>query len=104
MAFDLSSIPIDVLSAFCRKWDIVRLEVFGSALRDDFGPQSDLDLLVTFDPSARRSLFDLAEAEQELGSLLGRKVDLVTRAGIERSRNWIRRREILDSARLLYAA
>lgn len=104
MAFDLSSIPSDVLSAFCRKWDIVRLEVFGSALREDFGPQSDLDFLVSFDPGARRSLFDLAQAEQELGSLLGRKVDLVTRAGIERSRNWIRRREILDTARLLYAA
>lgn len=104
MAFDLSSIPSDVLSAFCRKWDIVHLEVFNSALQKDFEPQSDLDFLVSFDPGARRSLFDLAQAEQELGSLLGRKVDLVTRAGIERSRNWIRRREILDTARLLYAA
>jgi len=104
MAFELNSIPSDLLSAFCRKWDVVRLEVFGSALRDDFGPESDLDFLVTFDPIARRSLFDLAEAEQELASLLGRRVDLVTRAGIERSRNWIRRREILETARLLYAA
>lgn len=104
MAFNLNDIPSDLLSAFCRKWNVVRLEVFGSALREDFGPESDLDFLVTFDPAARRSIFDLAQAEQELASLLGRKVDLVTRAGIERSRNWIRRREILDTARLLYAA
>jgi len=104
VAFNLNDIPSDLLSAFCRKWNVVRLEVFGSALREDFGPESDLDFLVTFDPAARRSIFDLAQAEQELASLLGRKVDLVTRAGIERSRNWIRRREILDTARLLYAA
>ncbi|MCI0631903.1 MAG: nucleotidyltransferase domain-containing protein, partial [Phycisphaerales bacterium] len=89
---------------FCRKWDIVRLEVFGSALRDDFGPKSDLDFLITFAPESRHGLLDLIAAEEELEEMLGRPVDLMTRAGIESSRNWIRRREILESARLLYAA
>jgi len=104
MTFNLDDLPGDTLADFCRRWDIVRLEIFGSALRDDFGPQSDLDFLVTFEPSARRNLFDLVAAEEELLMLFGRKVDLVTRPGIERSRNWIRKKEILSTARLLYAA
>jgi hypothetical protein len=101
---NLANLPISRLAAFCRKWGIVRLEVFGSALRDDFSSSSDLDFLVTFAPNAHRSLLDLPEAEEELRGIVERPVDPVTRAGIERSRNWIRRREILDSARLLYAA
>lgn len=101
---DASTLPKERLAEFCRKWDIVRLEVFGSALRDDFGPKSDLDFLITFAPESRHGLLDLIAAEEELEEMLGRPVDLMTRAGIESSRNWIRRREILESARLLYAA
>jgi uncharacterized protein with HEPN domain/predicted nucleotidyltransferase len=71
-------------------------------LRDDFGPDSDVDVLVTFEPEARWSLFDLAGAEQELSDLLGRDVDLVSKRGVERSPNWIRRRAILASARPYY--
>jgi uncharacterized protein len=104
MNLTVVNLPKDRLAEFCRRWDIVRLEVFGSALRDDFGPESDIDFLVTFAPEARRSLFDLIGAEEELSQMLGRKVDLVSRPGVERSRNWIRRREILGTARLLYAA
>lgn len=104
MKLNLDDLPIDRLAEFCRRWDIVRLEVFGSALRDDFGPESDLDFLFTFAPESRHGLLDLMAAEEELEKMLGRPVDLVSRPGIERSRNWIRRREILDSARLLYAA
>ncbi len=104
MKLNLADIPHDRLAEFCRRWDIVRLEVFGSALRDDFRPESDIDFLITFAPEARHGLLDLMAAEEELEQILGRSVDLVTRPGIERSRNWIRRREILESARLLYAA
>ena len=77
---------------------MTELALFGSVLRDDFGPDSDVDLLVAFAPGARPSLFDLVEMEAELAELVGRGVDLVTRRSVEESDNWIRRRAILDSA------
>ena len=86
------------LAAFCRRWRVTDLALFGSVLRDDFGPASDVDLLVAFAPGARPSLFDLVEMEAELAGLMGRGVDLVTRRSVEESDNWIRRREILGSA------
>ena len=72
-------------------------------LRDDFQPESDIDVLVSFAPDARRTLFDLVRIEDELAHILGRKVDLVLKSGIERSENWIRRRAILESAQVVYA-
>jgi predicted nucleotidyltransferase len=92
------------LEAFCKRWQVKELALFGSALRDDFGPESDIDLLVTFEPDARPSLFDMAGMARELESIFEREVDLVSRRGIERSENWIRRREILSTARTIYAA
>ena len=92
------------LAEFCRRWNVRELALFGSALRDDFGPASDVDLLVTFSPDAEWTLFDHFRMEQELADLLGRDVDLLTRRGIEESLNWIRRREILRTARTIYAA
>ena len=86
------------LAAFCRRWGVTELALFGSVLRDDFGPDSDVDLLVAFAPGARPSLFDLVEMEAELAELVGRGVDLVTRRSVVESDNWIRRRAILDSA------
>lgn len=94
--------PTDDLAAFCQRWRIARLEIFGSALRDDFRPDSDVDLLVTFAPEARWSLLDLDEMEEDLAGLIGRKVDLVSRRGLERSQNWLRRRAILGSAEPVY--
>jgi uncharacterized protein len=96
--------PLDEMVAFCRRWKIVELSLFGSALREDFRPDSDVDLLVRFAPDANWSLFDHAQMELELVSLLGREVDLLTRSAVERSANWIRREEILGTARPLYAA
>lgn len=78
--------------------------MFGSALRDDFGPESDIDLLVTFAHGADWSLLDLVRMERELAELAGRKVDLVDRRSIVRSQNWLRREEILGTAVSLYAA
>jgi uncharacterized protein len=86
------------LAAFCRRWEVAELALFGSVLRDDFRPDSDVDVLVAFAPGARRGLFDLVEMEDELTRLFGRRVDLVTRRGVEDSDSWLRRRAILDSA------
>jgi len=91
-------IPRDRLEDFCRRWKIAELRVFGSALRDDFRPDSDLDLLVSFAPDADWSLLDHVAMEEELSGVLQRKVDLVSRRAVERSSNWIRRKAILDSA------
>jgi predicted nucleotidyltransferase len=92
------------LESFCRSWDIVRLEVFGSALTERFDDQSDVDVLVTFAPERAISLFTLVTVESELSALFERKVDLVQRESIEESPNWIRRKAILDTARVIYAA
>lgn len=99
LSFDKES-----LATFCRCWKIRRLEVFGSLLREDFGPDSDVDLLVIFQPEAEWSLFDHQQMTRELAAILGRKVDLVSRRAVERSHNWIRRRAILDSSRPFYDA
>ena len=92
------------IGAFCARWGVTELALFGSAVRDDFGPESDVDLLVSFDPGARRTLFDIVRMEDELRGMFGRDVDLVTRAAVEGSRNHIRRKAILESAQFLYAA
>jgi predicted nucleotidyltransferase len=94
----------DRLEEFCRRWKIAELSLFGSALRDDFRADSDIDLLARFAPDAEWSLLDHARMERELAGMLGREVDLVSRTAVEASPNWIRRREILNTARALYAA
>ncbi len=92
------------LAAFCRKWRVAEMEVFGSALRDDFGEESDVDFLVTFEAGAKLRLWDLVAMRDEFKGLLGREVDLIERVVIERSRNYIRREGILSSAQVIYAA
>ncbi len=89
---------------FCQKWQIAELALFGSILRDDFRTHSDIDLLVSYQPSAKRGLFEKMTMQEELESLLNRKVDLVSKQAIIQSRNWLRRRNILDSAEVLYVA
>jgi len=90
------------IEAFCRKWKIRELSLFGSVLREDFGPESDVDFLVVFAPEANWSLLDVIGAEQELSALLGRPVDLVEKQVVKNSANWIRRRHILNTARTVY--
>ena len=97
-------IPREKIAEFCRKHRVRKLSLFGSALREDFRPDSDVDLLVSFAEDARYSLFDLAALEEELSSILGRKVDLVEREAIEQSENYIRRRHILQSEEPVYVA
>lgn len=97
-------LPKEELAAFCQRWKVRELALFGSVLREDFGPDSDVDLLVSFEPSADWSLLDHVKMEKELEVMLGREVDLVSRRAVERSENWIRRKEILDTAETVYAA
>src|SRR3972149_7010060 len=91
------------LTAFCRRWKIAELALFGSVLRDDFGADSDVDVLVRFMSEAKHGLFDLVRMQEELKDSLGREVDLVERSAIEKSRNYIRRKAILSSAETIYA-
>ncbi len=92
------------IAAFCQRWQIVEMSLFGSVLRDDFGPESDVDFLVTFAPGACHDFADLDEMEAELAALVGRRVDLVERHLVEQSRNYIRRQAILESAESIYVA
>ncbi|MDP3722883.1 MAG: nucleotidyltransferase domain-containing protein [Candidatus Omnitrophota bacterium] len=92
------------LAELCQRWKVRELDFFGSVLREDFGPSSDVDVLVSFAPEANWGLLDHLQMEAELSALLGRKVELVSRRAIERSPNWIRRRAILDSAKPYYVA
>lgn len=89
------------ISDFCRRWQITELALFGSVLRDDFGPGSDVDVLVSFAPEATWSLFDLVDMQAELERAFGRQVDLVEQRGL---RNPFRRSEILRSRQVVYAA
>lgn len=92
------------ISEFCKKWQVKELALFGSVLRDDFKPDSDVDVLVDFEQDSGRTLFDLVDMIDELKNIFGRDVDLLTRKAVERSRNYIRRNEILSSAEVVYVS
>jgi predicted nucleotidyltransferase len=94
----------DQIAAFCRKWRIAEMSLFGSVLRDDFGPDSDVDFLVTFEPGADHDWEAWPVMVDELAGIVGRPVDFVEQRLVEQSRNYIRRREILTTARRIYAA
>ena len=91
------------IAAFCQRWNVSELALFGSVLRADFRSDSDVDVLVTFKPDAKVRFADLMQMEQELGAIFGRKVDLGTRKSVEQDPNYLRRREILNSAQVIYA-
>jgi hypothetical protein len=95
-------IPSEKIADYCRRWKITELALFGSALRDDFNPESDIDVLVTFDTDAHWTLFDMVGMQEELKDIFGRDVDLVSRRGIESSQNYLRRKEILSSAKVIH--
>jgi len=97
------SIDIEKIRAFCQKWQITEFSLFGSVLRDDFHAKSDVDVLVTFAPAAKTTGLDWVMAEEELAIIFGRDVDLISRRGIEQSRNSLRRHEILSTAEVIYA-
>lgn len=99
------SLPYEQIAEFCRKWNVSEFALFGSVLRDDFRPDSDVDVLVSF-PSydATPSLFDHVEMQDELAQIFGRPVDLVSKKAVEESANRFRKAAILGSAQVVYAA
>lgn len=96
-------LPLEKIVALCHKWQVTELALFGSVLRDDFRPDSDIDVMVQFHPDAHPTFSTLDQMEAELQAIFQRDVDLITRQGIESSRNYLRRHEILSSAQVIYA-
>lgn len=95
------SVPHRQIEEFCRKWNISELALFGSVLSDDFRPDSDIDVLVSFQSDAECSLFDLVEMTDELEAIFGRKVDLVEKDAI---RNPFQKQAILAAHEVIYEA
>ncbi|MFQ5751726.1 MAG: nucleotidyltransferase family protein [bacterium] len=93
-------IPNEKLTDFCRIWKITEMALFGSVLQQNFGPNSDIDILVTFARDTHYSLFDLARMQIELSEIFGREVDLVEKASI---RNPFRRNHILNNLEIIHA-
>jgi predicted nucleotidyltransferase len=94
----------DKIAEFCRRWKITEFALFGSVLRDDFRPDSDIDVLVTFASGASWRFYDLMSMREELESMFGRPVDLVEKRLVERSENYIRRKHILNHLETIYVA
>lgn len=90
------------LAEFCQNSQIIELALFGSILRDDFRPDSDIDILVTFSPDCSLSLLGFVGLEQTLEEWLHRKVDLVEKDTVKNDFNWLRREEILNTAEVIY--
>ncbi|MHC1595904.1 MAG: nucleotidyltransferase family protein [Candidatus Syntropharchaeales archaeon] len=97
-------LPKEEIAEFCKKWEIHEFSFFGSVLTDDFRPDSDIDVLVTFEDNTKHTLFDLVHMEDELERVFGREVDLLTRSAVEQSRNYIRRKAILSSLEAVYVS
>jgi predicted nucleotidyltransferase len=93
-------IPSGRLAELCRRYRVRELSLFGSALREDFGPESDVDVLVEFEPSAQVGFLTLSKMRRELSALVGRRVDLVPKRGLKEKI----RQSVLASARVIYAA
>ena len=89
------------IAEFCQRWHITEFALFGSVLRDDFRPDSDIDVLVTFSPDSNWSLFDWVDMKEELEALLGRKVDIADKEGLKNS---YRRHGILRTHQVIYAS
>jgi len=97
------AIPDAKIAQFCQRWGITEVAFFGSVLRDSFGAESDVDVLVTFAPGVRYGFKQLTAMEEELEAIFGREVDLLDRQAVEQSPNYIRRRAILGSSEVVYA-
>ncbi|MBW4442277.1 MAG: nucleotidyltransferase domain-containing protein [Plectolyngbya sp. WJT66-NPBG17] len=96
-------IALPEIQTFCQRWHITELALFGSVLREDFhSSRSDVDVLISFAPQARQGLSEMIQIQEELERLFQRKVDCIVRESIKQSQNWIRKRNILNSAEVVY--
>ena len=95
-------ISIEEIAQLCQRWHITELALFGSVLNDRFHADSDIDILIRFEPNARQGLLTLAKIKHELENCMGREVDIALKESIENSENWIRRNEILKTAQVIY--
>lgn len=103
MTLTAIELPMEKIAEFCDRWQIIEFALFGSVLRDDFRPDSDIDVMVQFHPKAHPTFGSLDQMEAELKTIFRREIDLITRQGIETSRNYLRRHEIFSSAQVIYA-
>jgi uncharacterized protein len=94
------AVPREKIEGFCSRWRVAELSLFGSALREDFRPDSDVDILVSFEEDAHWDLFDWVAMIEELKGIFGRKVDLVEKTSM---RNPFRRHFILNNQKVIYA-
>jgi len=101
MVYPQIEVPMNKIKDFCRKWKIKEFSLFGSVLREDFGPDSDIDVLVSFDVTVRWSLYDFVDMKDELSAIFMRDVDIVEKGAV---RNPFRRRSIMTNREVLYAA
>lgn len=97
-------LPMVAIAEFCKRWQVTEFALFGSVLRDDFRADSDIDVLLTFSPNAKRGLTETLQMRDELKTIFNRDVDLLVKSAISRSENWLRRKNILESAQVIYAA
>jgi uncharacterized protein len=104
MTMTAIELPMEKIAEFCDRWQVTEFALFGSVLRDDFRPDSDVDVLITFSPTAKRGLTETLQMRDELQAIFDRKVDLIVKAAIERSENWLRCKNILESAQTIYAS
>jgi len=104
MTITAIKLPMQRIAEFCHKWQVTEFALFGSVLRNDFRPDSDIDIMVQFYPEAHPTFNTLDQMEIELKTIFDRDIDLITRQGIETSRNYLRRHEILSSAQVIYEA
>lgn len=94
-------VPMEKIEAFCRKWKVREFSLFGSVLREDFRPDSDVDVLVELEPAHGLDLYDWVDMIEELKDIFGREVDLVGKGGLK---NPFRRRQILRTAEVVYGS
>jgi predicted nucleotidyltransferase len=95
-------IPIEPLHKFCLRWNVSELAVFGSALHKNYPLESDLDLLISFEEDAHWGLFDLVTMESELGVIFNKEIDLVEKKAVTNSKNYLRRKGILDNIQIIF--